>query len=286
VDVGASGWDCTLEPDAASTGGLALRLGLRQVAGIGREEGERVAALRAGPAALARAGIGRRTIEALAGADAFRSLGLDRRRALWEAAAVERAAPAPLPLFEGIEAAPRLPVERRGEATVLDYGATNLSLRAHPLALLRPRLDALRCADSRGVTAARQGQRLRTAGIVLVRQRPGTAKGVVFFTLEDEFGTVNLVLHKGVIEKHRAPVVAARLLLVEGRGRAVRCGRGADRAPAGLAAGGPVRPAGRAGHGGGARARAARAGGRGCPRGAPRSPPGGPARPAGSRDWH
>ncbi|WP_426958904.1 error-prone DNA polymerase [Muricoccus radiodurans] len=219
VDVTASDWDCTLERDPDSTGGLALRLGLRMVSGLSERDGEAVVALRqaASPAALARAGLDRRAIDALAQADAFRGLGLDRRRALWEAAAVERAAPPPLPLFAAAEARPRLPSETGGEETVLDYGATGLTLRAHPLALLRDALSGLRCVDSRAVTAGRQGQRLRVAGMVLVRQRPGTAKGVVFFTLEDEFGVVNLVLHKHTVEAHRAPVVAARLLLVEGR---------------------------------------------------------------------
>jgi len=215
VDVTASAWDCALEPDGA---GWALRLGLRLVAGLPEKDAEKVAALGrdATPAALARAGLARPAIEALARADAFRGLGLDRRRALWEAAATERAAP-PLPLFIAAEAAPGLPAETGGESTVLDYGATGLTLRAHPLALLRDALARLGARDSRAVAAARPGQRLRTAGLVLVRQRPGSAKGVVFFTLEDEAGTVNLVLHRHTIAAHRAPVVAARLLLVDGR---------------------------------------------------------------------
>ena len=217
ADATVSGWDCTLERAPDSTGCLALRLGLRQIAGMSEESAKVVIAAcpNPSPAALARAGLDRRVIAALAAADAFRGLGMDRRRALWEAAATEH--PSSLPLFAAAEAAPRLPPETRGEATVLDYGAMNLSLRAHPLGLLRPRLDELRLADSRGVTAGRQGQRLRVAGMVLVRQRPGTAKGVVFFPLEDEFGTINLVLHKHTVERHRAPVVAARLLQVDGR---------------------------------------------------------------------
>ncbi|WP_376088635.1 error-prone DNA polymerase [Roseomonas sp. CCTCC AB2023176] len=137
VDVTASHWDCTLEPDPGSKGGLALRLGLRQVSGLSKEEGERVAMIRGGPAELARAGLSRRVVDLLAGADAFRGLGLDRRRALWEAAAVEGGTPgaslsapgaslsAPsrrrdprqserarsLPLLDGVEAEPRLPEE-------------------------------------------------------------------------------------------------------------------------------------------------------------------------------
>ncbi|MCR0981833.1 error-prone DNA polymerase [Roseomonas populi] len=219
-DVTVSEWDCTLEREGE---GWALRLGLRLVSGLSKEDANKAIALRgrATPAALAAAGLHRPALEALAQADAFRGLGLDRRRALWEAAAVERAASArdmaPLPLFAAAEAAPRLPAETSGEETVLDIGATGLTLRAHPLALLRPALEELRLRDSRAVAAARQGQSIRFAGLVLVRQRPGSAKGVVFFTLEDEFGTVNLVLQKDTIAAHRAAVVAARLLLVEGR---------------------------------------------------------------------
>jgi error-prone DNA polymerase len=216
ADVTASDWDCTLEREGE---GWALRLGLRLVLGLSRKDGERIVALRphVSPAALAKAGLSRQALDVLARADAFRGLGLDRRHALWEAAAVERAALPPLPLFVAAEAAPRLPAETRGEETVLDYGATGLTLRAHPLALLRDQLVGLGLRDSRAVAAARQGQRIRTAGLVLVRQRPGTAKGVVFFTLEDEFGTVNLVLHAQAVAANRSPVVAARLLLAEGR---------------------------------------------------------------------
>ena len=217
ADVTASDWNSTLEPEEE---GWALRLGLRLVSGLPEEEGKRILGLRpagVSPGALAKAGVSRRSLEALARADAFRGLGLDRRRALWEAAAVERAAPPPLPLFAAAEAAPRLPAETKGEETVLDYGATGLTLRSHPLALLRQELIRLGARDSRALSAARQGQRLRVAGLVLVRQRPGSAKGVVFFTLEDEFGTMNLVLHAGTIAENRAPVVAARLLVAEGK---------------------------------------------------------------------
>ncbi|MFC0385080.1 error-prone DNA polymerase [Muricoccus vinaceus] len=216
ADVTVSDWDCTLEREGE---GWALRLGLRLVSGLSEAEGKAIVARRpdVSPASLASAGLDRGALEALARADAFRGLGLDRRRALWEAAAVERNRPPPLPLFLAAEAAPRLPAETKGEATVLDYGATGLSLRAHPLALLRDRLTEIGARDSRAVAAGRQGQRMHVAGLVLVRQRPGTAHGTVFFTLEDEFGTVNLVLHADTIAAHRAPVVAARLLLAEGR---------------------------------------------------------------------
>jgi error-prone DNA polymerase len=217
IDVLASTWDCALERDG---GRLALRLGLRLVSGLDRRAAEALVAAR--PCAdlatlVRRAGLDRRAVEALAAADAFQGMGLNRRQALWAAAGLDRAAPPPLPLFAAAEAAPRLPEATAGENTVLDYGATGLTLRAHPMALLRPRLAALGTVDSRAFARMRQGQRVRLAGLVLVRQRPGSAHGVVFFTLEDEFGTVNLVLYQHVTEAHRAAVLSARLLLVEGR---------------------------------------------------------------------
>ena len=228
IDALHSDWDCTLEPDPGSAGGLALRLGLRLVQGLGEAAARRLVAARealAGQAvpparALARliraAGLDRGMVERLAEADAFRALGLDRRAALWEATAVEAAAPPPLQ-GELFEPPPRLPAATAGEETVLDYAATALSLRPHPLALLRPRLAAERLADTRLLGAARRGAWIRLPGLVLVRQRPGSAKGVVFFTVEDEWGVANLVLYPDLARRYRAAVVAARLVLAEGR---------------------------------------------------------------------
>ncbi|UFN47082.1 error-prone DNA polymerase [Roseomonas sp. OT10] len=221
ADVAASAWDCTLEPDPGSAGGLALRLGLRLVAGLSAEAGARIVAARPF-ASLAdcvrRAGLPRDAAAALAQADAFRGLGLDGRAALWAAQAVEPArGPEELPLFAAAAATPALPRMTAGERTVLDYGATGLTLRDHPLALLRPALAAMRLADTRRLRDARRGARLRLPGLVLVRQRPGSSKGVVFFTVEDEHGTANLVLYPAVVAAHRAAVVAARLLVAEGR---------------------------------------------------------------------
>ncbi len=222
VDVTASDWDCTLEADPRSAEGLALRLGLRLVAGLGAEETKRIVEARAKApfASIAdlaqRARLDRRALEALAQADAFRGLGRNRRTALWDAAALSGPAP-PLAAHDGAEAAPRLPRMTAGEQTVLDYAGTGLTLRAHPLALLRPRLDALGLADTRILARAPQGRRLRLPGLVLVRQRPGSAKGVVFFTVEDEHGTANLVLYRDIAERFRAAVVASRLVVAEGR---------------------------------------------------------------------
>jgi error-prone DNA polymerase len=215
VDVAASGWDHALE-------GGALRLGLRLVAGLAEGAGRAIVAAReAGPfadvaALVRRAGIDRGAVAALARADALAGLGLSRREALWAAAGAERAAPEELPLFAAAEQAPLLPAATTGEEVVQDYAHAGLSLRCHPLALLRPKLRALRAADTRDLAAARPGRRMTLAGLVLVRQRPGSAKGVVFFTVEDEWGVANLVLFPDVAARCRAAVVSARLVLAEG----------------------------------------------------------------------
>ncbi len=227
VDALRSDWDCTLEPDEESEGGLALRLGLRMVQGLSEASAKRLVEARAaaygarttGTEALTRlarhAGLDRAALERLAGADAFRGLGLDRRTALWAAIAAEP--PAALPAAEVHEPAPFLPAATAGEQTVLDYASTALTLRHHPLALLRPGLEAEGLADTRALAAARRGARLRLPGLVLVRQRPGSAKGVVFFTVEDEWGTANLVIYADGVRRFRAAVASARLVVAEGR---------------------------------------------------------------------
>ena len=233
VDVNASGWDNSLE-DAGEGGGegegagcCALRLGLRQVSGLRQEDAARVVAARDMPypdvAALhRRAGIAVSAIETLAAADAFGSAGLDRRQALWQARALAKAPP--LPLFEaadqrseGREPAVALPAMAAGEQVVEDYRTLRLSLRAHPLSFLRERLAARNVLPAEALLRARDGDRAATAGLVLVRQRPGSAKGVIFMTLEDETGTVNVVVWPNILEKYRPAVLGARLALVRGR---------------------------------------------------------------------
>ena len=168
LDVNESRWDCTLEPEARSAEGLALRLGLRMAAGLSAEDGKQVAeARRAGNGSpygsvdevVRRAGVGRKAIEALAEADGFAGMGFDRRAAMWDAKGVENDTPPLLRLAARAAAAgdppllrepsPALPVEADGQSVVLDYTATGLSLRQHPLALLRPQLRALDCCDTR-----------------------------------------------------------------------------------------------------------------------------------------
>ena len=236
LDVNASQWDCTLEPEKRSAEGLALRLGLRLAAGLAADDGQRVAeARRSGNGSpyasvdevVRRAGIGRKAIEALAEADGFAGMGLDRRSAIWEAKGVENDTPPLLRLAARAVAAgeppllrelsPALPAEAAGQSVVLDYAATGLSLRQHPLALLRPRLRALGCRDTRDLAGLRAGQRIRLAGMVLMRQRPGTAKGIIFVTVEDEHGTANLVVYADVGARDRTALIGARLMVVEGR---------------------------------------------------------------------
>jgi len=222
ADVNFSAWDNTLEPSGNS---FALRLGLRQVDGMGRDTAERLLRVRDEPFAslsdlAARAGLNGGTIRRLAAADAFRSMGLDRRAALWEAKAL-RDAP-DLPLFrpgqdEGDEPATHLPQMPLCEQVVADYQTLRLSLKAHPMAFLRAsmaRQGFVRAADLEGVA---NNRRVRLAGLVLVRQRPGSAKGVCFITLEDETGVANLVVWPKVMTAFRKTIMTARLMQVTGR---------------------------------------------------------------------
>lgn len=237
VDINASIWDCTLEPEAESANGLALRLGLRMVASLSEDEATAIVGARdarngvpfASVEELARrSGVGRRALDALAAADAFAGLGAERRRAAWDARGVADG-PHDLPLFAATadpladeppliaEPVPTLVPATEGETVMEDYRAVGLTLRRHPLALLRPRLQALRCVDTRQFQDARQGASLRLAGLVLMRQRPGSAEGVVFLTVEDEHGVANLVTYPDVAMRYRAALVSSRLLLAEGR---------------------------------------------------------------------
>ncbi len=228
VDVNASHWDCTLEAGEAGKSGTAaaLRLGLRQIKGLASADAEAVAAARGGGyrdmgAVRRRAGVGRAALETLARADAFGSLGLDRRRALWAARGMEETA---LPLFaaaDGCEAAnePRvtLPATALGEQVADDYRALRLSLKAHPLALLRDELGGRGFMTCGGLERLAPGRPVKVAGLVITRQRPGTAKGVVFITIEDETGIANLIVWPDVFERFRKAGLSAGLLGVQGR---------------------------------------------------------------------
>lgn len=232
-DVNFSDWDNTLEP-ASCPGGFALRLGLRQIDGLPEAAAHRLVAAREAPFAgmadlKARAALDRRAIRLLAAADACRSMGLDRRGALWEARALKDAPP--LPLFsaaeagagdeggafdEGAEAAVVLPAMPVCEHVVADYQTLRLSLKAHPMRFLRASLSAQGYVSAAGLARVRNRGEVRLAGLVLIRQRPGSAKGVCFITLEDETGVANLVLWPKMFERFRKVAMTARLMDVRG----------------------------------------------------------------------
>lgn len=214
-DVNASAWDCTLENNA-------VRLGFNMIAGFQQLWALQIVAERgngfANFHALASSHVPRPALEHLAQADALQSLGLTRRLALWRIAGLEHA-PA-TPLFAGQprpHITPDLPVMSQGEHVIADYRSTGLSLRAHPCGLLRERLAVAKILDCRAATSARHGLRVRTAGLVTVRQRPGTAKGTVFVTIEDETGIANIIIWPALVERFRHQIINATLLIVEGR---------------------------------------------------------------------
>jgi error-prone DNA polymerase len=233
VDVNVSEWDNTLE--RAHDGTLALRLGFREIAGCRQQDAAQLIAARgSGYRTLhelwRRSGLGPAALETLAKADAYGSLFIDRRRALWQIHALDDGQ---MPLFDPDEASPEarewpshipvedlsapLPAMSLGEQVIEDYHAIGMSLRAHPLSLLRTPLDRLGVTPNRFLATAKDGQRIKVAGIVLVRQRPGTASGVIFMTLEDEGGIANIVVWPKVFEAYRRIVLGGRMVAIEGK---------------------------------------------------------------------
>jgi len=232
VDVNRSEWDCTLEAGAR---GPAVRLGFHQVKGLRESDAIALAQARGDGyqtlrEAWRRSTLPPQTLERLADADAWGSLGLDRRDAIWQARALDEA---PLPLFavpgptlwgdnrppaeldaEPEVTLPRLPL---GAAIIEDYRMLGLSLKAHPLALLRERLRERGILPAAALAALPDRQRVMIAGLVLIRQRPGTASGVVFATIEDETGVANIIIWPAMLERFRRDVLGARLLCVQGR---------------------------------------------------------------------
>jgi error-prone DNA polymerase len=162
-----------------------------------------------------RAGLDRRELGCLAAAGVLGGFAGHRHRAAWNVAGVE----APLPLMPELriaEGIPLLRAPREGEDIVADYAHTGLTLRRHPLALLRPRLEAHGIVTAEGLRGKRNGATVRTAGLVITRQRPGSAQGVTFVTLEDETGCVNLIVWRDVAERQRQVLVGSRLMGVAG----------------------------------------------------------------------
>ncbi|MFG1462620.1 error-prone DNA polymerase [Xanthobacter sp. DSM 24535] len=210
----------------------ALRLGLRQVEGLHAEAGHLIAARRGqGYDSIRdlwlRTGLSPAVLERLADADAFRSLGLDRRAALWAVRGLRRAGDKDdLPLFRAASAAHEetvreadvdLPVLPPGAQVIADYRHLKLSLKSHPLAFLRARLDAREVTPNGRLPQIASGRRLTLVGLVLVRQRPGTASGVIFMTIEDEEAWANVIVWPRVFEMFRPQVMGARLVAVTGR---------------------------------------------------------------------
>jgi error-prone DNA polymerase len=223
VDVNASGWDNSLE--RRDDGSLALRLGFRQVDGFREEWAKAIADARAASAFTSveelarRANLPSRALRLIADADACRSMGLDRRPALWDARRVRQGV---LPLFGaaeanelGFEEDAQLPPTPMVEHVLTDYQTTRLSLKGHPMAFLRADLAREGILSATEVAAAKNGAIVRTAGVVLVRQRPGKGNAI-FITLEDEGGIVNILLWARHFERYRRAVMASRLMLAEG----------------------------------------------------------------------
>ena len=221
VDINYSDWDNLLEEKSGKY--CALRLGFRQVKGL-REDDMKVLVFErkdkySSVNELRDAGITDAVLERLADADAFRSIGLDRRQAFWEISVKDR----PVAIFQGqnspdaIHEKVSLPQMSISEHVVHDYSAISLSLKAHPVSFVREKLQQLHILSTNELNTAVNGQHVKVAGLVLVRQRPGTAKGVCFMTIEDETGFANLVIFHNLFEKFRKPILQSRLIMVEGK---------------------------------------------------------------------
>lgn len=221
VDVCHSEWDCTLEPNGEGT--LAIRLGLRQIRGFSEADARRLEQARARQPwrdvedLCLRAELDSRARARLADSGALRALARDRHQARWQVAAVQ----AQLPLFAQVEAAPEvaveLPVPSVAEDLFADYATLGTTLGPHPLALLRRSLRALGCRSSAELADVEHGDSIAVAGMVVGRQRPQTASGVTFVTLEDEHGMVNVVVWRDLAERQRRALVGSQLLKVSGR---------------------------------------------------------------------
>jgi error-prone DNA polymerase len=219
IDVNFSRWDCTLEDGA-------LRLGMRLVSGLSEAHARTIERAREqGPFRgwddfARRTRLSRAVVSRLAGADAFGSLALDRRGALWQALAEEKT-PRALPLFEALapddEPPAPLPRLELAEEVVADYRTSGLSLKAHPMHFAREKLNRMGILPSARLATHPANRHVRVAGIVLVRQRPSTAKGITFVTLEDETGVANLIVRQDVWQRFYRPARTAAALVAHGR---------------------------------------------------------------------
>ncbi|WP_295797461.1 error-prone DNA polymerase [Mucilaginibacter sp.] len=222
VDVNESVWDNKMEERTDKY--HPVRLGFRHIKGLREEDVRELLTARVtnytSVHALRDAGVPHAALERLADADAFRSLGLDRRQALWEVSALHDR---PIALFEGQPSASAaeiqvtLPLMSPSEHVVQDYASTSLSLKAHPVSFVREKLRMLHIKSTEELMGVKDGEPVKVAGLVTVRQRPGTAKGICFVTIEDETGFSNLVVFEKLFEKYRKEVLQARLLMVDGK---------------------------------------------------------------------
>lgn len=220
IDINYSTWDHQLEEQSGRY--KALRLGFRQIKGIRADDIQVLVANRKGfyksVNELRNIGLSDAALERLADADAFRSIGLDRRQALWEVStkdhqqAMFAAQQAPDSVGENVH----LPQLQPSEHVVQDYAVTALSIKAHPVSFLRSQLEQLNVTATKDLGKLQNGQPVKVAGLVLVRQRPGTAKGVWFMTIEDETGYANLVIFPNVGEAYRKALLSAKLFMAEG----------------------------------------------------------------------
>lgn len=219
VDINYSTWDNTLEEKDGKY--CAIRLGFRQVKGLREDEMQSLAKFRntsfSTISSLLDAGVSMVSLEKLADADAFRSIGLDRRQALWEVAALNDKLTGIFTGQQQEEARIDLPQLSLPEHVLYDYGAMALSLKAHPVSFIREKLSLLNALQTNALSKRNDGEIVRVAGLVLVRQRPGTASGICFITVEDETGIANLVVFKKLFDKYRKEILQSRLLMVEGK---------------------------------------------------------------------
>ena len=223
IDVNLSTWDNLLEDKKENEKYCPLRLGFRQVKGLRQED---INVLIAGRTTnytcvddLRERGVSEAALEKLADADAFRSISLDRRRALWEVTIKDR----PMAIYSGhafkgiTEQRIDLPEMTLPEHVVHDYASTSLSIKAHPVSFIRDQLEQLRILSASALSSAKDGDAVKVAGLILVRQRPGTASGICFITIEDETGCANLVVFKDLFDKYRKEILQSSLLMVEGK---------------------------------------------------------------------
>ncbi len=219
VDINQSLWDCSLEAD--DEGKASLRLGFRMIKGLSEAAGQRIVAERRSgdyeqpQQLLERAGLDQRELGVLASSGALQTVAGDRHRARWAVSGIEK----PMPLFPSMdryEATPLLRKPTEGQNIVADYQGTGLTLERHPVCLLRRHLDRYRYRSAQQLPDLENGQALNVAGLVITKQRPGTASGVTFVTLEDETGQINVVIWKQIAEQYRAALLNARLLGLSG----------------------------------------------------------------------